>query len=68
MREQQVHVGIIGLGTVGTGVARILLQQKDLLKARSMVTFHLKTIVELDWQKDRGLDSVFFSDLSPHFG
>ena len=56
MREQQVHVGIIGLGTVGTGVARILLQQKELLKARSMVTFHLKTIVELDWQKDRGLD------------
>lgn len=56
MREQQVHVGIIGLGTVGTGVARILLQQKDLLKARSMVTFHLKTIVELDWQRDRGLD------------
>lgn len=56
MREQEVHVGIIGLGTVGTGVARILLQQKDLLKARSMVTFHLKTIVELDWQKDRGLD------------
>ena len=56
MREQQVHVGIIGLGTVGTGVARILLQQKELLKARSMVTFHLKIIVELDWQKDRGLD------------
>jgi homoserine dehydrogenase len=56
MREQQVHVGIIGLGTVGTGVARILLQQKELLKARSMVTFHLKTIVELDWQRDRGLD------------
>ncbi|MDD4296207.1 MAG: homoserine dehydrogenase [Ruminiclostridium sp.] len=56
MREQQVHVGIIGLGTVGTGVARILLQQKELLKTRSMVTFYLKTIVELDWQKDRGLD------------
>lgn len=56
MREQQVHVGIIGLGTVGTGVARILLQQKELLKTRSMVTFNLKTIVELDWKKDRGLD------------
>lgn len=56
MKEQQVHVGIIGLGTVGTGVARVLLQQKELLKKRSMVTFVLKTIVELDWQKDRGLD------------
>ncbi len=56
MKEQQVHIGIIGLGTVGTGVARVLLQQKELLKKRAMVSFNLKTIVELDWQKDRGLD------------
>lgn len=56
MREQQVHVGILGLGTVGTGVARILLQQKELLKTRSTATFNLRTIAELDWQRDRGLD------------
>ncbi len=56
MKEQQVHVGIIGLGTVGTGVARVLIQQKELLKKRSMATFNLKTIVELNWQKDRKLD------------
>ncbi len=55
MKEQQVNVGIIGLGTVGTGVARVLIQQKELLKNRSMATFKLKTIVELDWQKDRKL-------------
>lgn len=56
MKNRQVNVGIIGLGTVGTGVARLLLKQKELLKTRSTLTFQLKTIVELDWKKDRGLD------------
>ena len=56
MNGQRVKIGIIGLGTVGVGVARILLQQGDLLKTRSTLTFHLKTIAELDWNKDRNLD------------
>lgn len=56
MDNRQVNIGIIGLGTVGTGVARILLQQKELLKTRSALNFNLKTIVELDWDKDRDLD------------
>ena len=56
MLGQRVNIGIIGLGTVGSGVARILLQQQELLKARSTLTFHLKTIAELDWNRDRNLD------------
>ena len=56
MNGQRVNIGIIGLGTVGSGVARILLQQKEMLKARSTLTFHLKTIAELDWNRDRNLD------------
>ena len=56
MNGQRVNIGIIGLGTVGSGVARILLQQQELLKARSTLTFHLKTIAELDWNRDRNLD------------
>lgn len=56
MDNRQVNIGIIGLGTVGTGVARILLEQKELLKTRCALNFNLRTIVELDWNKDRGLD------------
>ena len=56
MENRQVNIGIIGLGTVGTGVARLLLEQKELLKTRSTLHFNLKTIVELDWNKDRNLD------------
>ena len=56
MENRQVNIGIIGLGTVGTGVARILLEQKDLLETRSGLNFNLKTIAELDWSKERDLD------------
>ncbi|NLL66651.1 MAG: homoserine dehydrogenase [Clostridiaceae bacterium] len=56
MKNRQVNIGIIGLGTVGTGVARILLEQKELLTTRSTLSFNLKTIAELDWNKDRNLD------------
>ncbi len=56
MKDNQVNVGIIGLGTVGTGVARILLEQHELLKTRTAINFNLKTIVELDWSKDRQLN------------
>lgn len=60
MKDHQVNIGIIGLGTVGAGVARVLLEQRELLKTRSALTFNLKAISELDWSKDRGLnlDSV----------
>ncbi|NLN64361.1 MAG: homoserine dehydrogenase [Clostridiaceae bacterium] len=56
MEKKQVYVGIIGLGTVGTGVARILLEQKELLETRTSVSFNLKTIAELDWNTERDLD------------
>jgi homoserine dehydrogenase len=56
MIDRRVQIGIIGLGTVGTGVARILLEQKELLKTRAGLTFQLKAISELNWEKERNLD------------
>jgi homoserine dehydrogenase len=56
MQDRQVNIGILGLGTVGTGVARILLEQRDLLQTRSGLTFNLAAISELDWTKERDLD------------
>lgn len=56
MRDHQVNIGILGLGTVGTGVARILLEQQDILKTRAALSFKLKAIAELDWERSRDLD------------
>lgn len=54
--KNEVNVGILGLGTVGTGVARILLEQRELLKTRTEVTLNLKAISELNWDVERNLD------------
>ena len=56
MKDHLVNVGILGLGTVGTGVARVLIEQRELLSARTKLVFKLKTIAELDWKRDRNLD------------
>jgi homoserine dehydrogenase len=56
MGKHTIHIGILGVGTVGTGVARILTEQKDLLRTRTSTAFQLKTLVDIDWQRERHLD------------
>ena len=56
MKNQQINIGIIGLGTVGTGVTRVLLEQRELLRTRTGITFNLKTIAEINWDRKRDLD------------
>jgi len=50
-----INVGIIGLGTVGTGTAAILLKNKDLLKQRTGIDINLRKIADLDITRDRGI-------------
>ena len=54
--EKAVNVGIVGMGVVGTGVAKILLNQGHLLSERTGQRFVLKTVVDLDWERERGVD------------
>ncbi len=61
----KINVGLLGCGTVGTGVAKILLEKSDLLTARTDTEINLKYIADLDIEKDRGLScdkSVFTND------
>jgi homoserine dehydrogenase len=51
-----VQVGIIGFGTVGTGTAKILLHNRDLIEQRLGFELSLKGIADLDIQRDRGLE------------
>jgi homoserine dehydrogenase len=64
MHNRQVNIGILGLGTVGTGVARILLEQRDLLQTRTGLAFNLAAIAELDWSRERDLDLTKVNCLS----
>ncbi len=51
----RVGVGIIGFGTVGTGVAKILLENAALISRRVGVPIELVRIADLDVTRDRGL-------------
>jgi homoserine dehydrogenase len=51
-----VQVGLVGLGTVGTGLARILTEQAARIERRAGIPIRLKRIADLDWKRDRGVD------------
>ncbi len=51
----RVGVGIIGFGTVGTGVAKVLLDNAALIRRRVGVPVELVRVADLDVMRDRGL-------------
>ena len=53
---ESLQVGLVGLGTVGTGVAKILLQETAWLKRRTGLEIRLRRIADIDIHRDRGLD------------
>ncbi|MFH1103227.1 MAG: homoserine dehydrogenase [Pseudomonadota bacterium] len=50
-----IHVGLLGCGTVGTGVARILMEKEPLISDRVGAVIRLKTVADIDLEKDRGI-------------
>ncbi|HUU43951.1 MAG TPA: homoserine dehydrogenase, partial [Planctomycetota bacterium] len=52
---KEVGVGLVGLGTVGTGVARILLEQGEALAERTGVRLQLRRIVDVDTTRSRDI-------------
>ena len=54
--KQRVGVGIIGLGTIGTGVAKVLLGNADVISQRLGFSLDLVRIADLDTETDRGVD------------
>ncbi|MGD9330685.1 MAG: homoserine dehydrogenase [Desulfobacterales bacterium] len=60
-----LHVGLLGFGTVGTGVARLLTERADLIRARLGMDLNLKYVADIDLATDRGVhlpDGVLIDD------
>jgi homoserine dehydrogenase len=53
---QPVTVGLLGLGTVGSGVVKILRQNREVLERRVGIPLHLKRIAVRDLQAKRAAD------------
>ncbi|MGD8703491.1 MAG: homoserine dehydrogenase [Desulfosarcina sp.] len=53
---KRINLAILGCGTVGTGVARLLLENGDIIRDRIGCDLHLKYVADIDTQTDRGID------------
>ena len=54
--KQKIAVGIIGMGTVGTGALRILRENAELIRHRVGVPVEVTKIAVRDVRRDRGID------------
>jgi homoserine dehydrogenase len=62
---QPVQLGLIGCGTVGTGVVRLLIHQRELIQQRTGIALVLRHVADLDRTTDRGVSfdpGVFIDD------
>jgi len=54
--ESPIGVGLIGLGTIGTGVAKVLHRNAGVIAQRLGFPLRLVRIADLDTERDRGID------------
>ena len=52
---KEVKVGIIGFGTVGTGVASCLIENNSIIKDRTGINLVLHKIADIDIVRSRGI-------------
>jgi len=52
---KEIRVGLLGFGTIGTGVIKVFQQNADLLAARLGAPLRLARVVDLDIVSDRGV-------------
>ncbi|PIP71952.1 MAG: homoserine dehydrogenase, partial [Nitrospinae bacterium CG22_combo_CG10-13_8_21_14_all_47_10] len=52
---KMVKVGMIGFGTIGAGVAKILTQNSEIIKKRLGAGVELVKVADLDITTDRGV-------------
>ncbi len=61
----KINIGLLGCGTVGTGVAKILIEKKALITSKVGAVLNLKYVADIDLKTDRGIrfnKGVFISD------
>jgi homoserine dehydrogenase len=51
----KINIGLLGCGTVGTGVAKLLIENQHLLAARVGAELNLKWVADVDIETDRGI-------------
>ena len=71
MSERIVKVGLVGFGTVGSGVAKLILEDGDRIAAKSGIRLQLACVVDIDTESARPVklpDGVLTDDLNKLLG
>nr|HPN65755.1 homoserine dehydrogenase [Candidatus Goldiibacteriota bacterium] len=55
MAKDTVKAGLIGFGTIGTGVVKLFKNSAELINAKSGIKVELVKICDLDIKRDRGV-------------
>ncbi len=55
---RSVGVGVIGFGTIGAGVVKLLLSRRRLLASRTGMDIRLLSLCDRDFSRDRGIGKV----------
>lgn len=53
--QRAVRIGLIGFGTIGTGVIKLLQRQREVLRERVGVHLDLVRVADIDTKRDRGV-------------
>jgi homoserine dehydrogenase len=67
MAERAVKIGLVGFGTVGSGVAKLILEKADLIAAKMGLRLELGCVVDIDTRTPRPVKlpaGVLTSDLN----
>jgi homoserine dehydrogenase len=55
MSEQVVKIGLVGFGTIGTGVAKLILEDADSIAAKTGLRLELACVVDIDTKSPRSV-------------
>jgi homoserine dehydrogenase len=67
MAEKNVKVGLVGFGTVGCGVVKLILEEADSIAAKTGLRLELACVVDVDTQSPRSVklpDGILTTDLN----
>jgi len=67
MAEKQVKVGLVGFGTIGRGVAKLILEDADSIAAKTGLRLDLACVVDIDTKSPRPVrlpDGILTNDLN----
>src|SRR3989338_6005573 len=54
--KNQINIGLIGFGTIGSGVAKFLMERRNLLLERTGIDFNLSLVCDKDLSSKRDVN------------